>query len=75
MLETGLLQATGPDAQLCVLQGSIYNSAIDLWMDNQVQIPSSFWKIVVWKSAQDLKAVGMVVDQLPLLSETRSYMG
>ena len=75
VLETGLLQASGPDARLCVLQGPIYDSAIDLWMDNQVQIPSSFWKIVVWKGAQGLKAVGMVVDQLPLLSETRSYMG
>ena len=75
VLETGLLQATGPDARLSVLQGPIYNDAIDLWMDNQVQIPSSFWKVVVWKGAQGLKAVGMVVDQLPLLSETRSYMG
>ncbi len=75
VLETGLLQATGPNARLCVLQGPIYNSAIDLWMDNQVQIPSSFWKVVVWKGARGLKAVGLVVDQLALLSETRSYLG
>ena len=75
VLKTGLLQATGPDARLCVLQGPVYNEAIDLWMDHQVQIPSSFWNVVVWEGRQGLKAVGMVVDQLPLLSETRSYMG
>lgn len=74
VLETGVLKA-GTDARLCVLQGPIYNSAIDLWIDNEVQIPSSFWKIVVWKGAQGLKAVGMVVDQLPLLSEARVNMG
>lgn len=74
VLETGVL-AAGPDARLCVLQGPIYNNAIDLWIDNEVQIPSAFWKIVAWKGAQGLKAVGMVVDQLPLLSEQRVNMG
>lgn len=74
VLETGVLKA-GLDARLCVLQGPIYNSAIDLWIDNEVQIPSAFWKIVAWKGAQGLRAVGMVVDQLPLLSEERVKMG
>jgi len=75
VLETGLLQATGKAARLCVMQGPIYNNSIDLWIDNEVQIPSSFWKVVIWKGSNGLKAVGLVVDQLQLLSETRIYMG
>ncbi len=70
ILETGVLQA-GPDSRLCVFQGPLYDDKIDLWIDGEIQIPSSYWKIVVWKGAKGLKSVGMVVDQLPLLGETR----
>ena len=74
ILEQGVLKTTNPDQHLCVFQGPIYDDKIDLWADD-VQIPSSFWKIVVWKGAKGLKAVGMVVDQLALLSEERKSFG
>jgi endonuclease G, mitochondrial len=70
ILETGVLKA-GPGARLCVLQGPLYNDAIDLWVDDEIQIPSSYWKVVVWRGAKGLKAVGMVADQLALLGEER----
>jgi endonuclease G len=73
VLENGLL-ADDDRKPICVFQGPIFNSQIDLWADN-VQIPSSFWKIVVWKGADKLKAVGLVVDQLPLLGESRKSLG
>ena len=57
-----------------MFQGPIFDDTIDLWADD-VQIPSSFWKIVVWKGEKALKAVGMVVDQLALLSEERKSLG
>lgn len=70
ILETGIAKA-GPDARLCVFQGPVYDDNIDWWIDDEVQIPSSFWKVVVWRGAQGLKSVGLVVDQLQLLSEER----
>jgi endonuclease G len=73
VLENGLL-ADDDRKPICVFQGPIFNSQIDRWADN-VQIPSSFWKIVVWKGADKLKAVGLVVDQLPLLGESRKSLG
>jgi endonuclease G, mitochondrial len=36
-----------------------------------VQIPSSFFKVIVWKSTTGPKSVGLVVDQRNLLSEPR----
>jgi endonuclease G len=74
ILEQGVLKTTNPDRYLCVFQGPIYDDKIDLWADD-VQIPSSFWKIVIWKGTKGLKAVGMVVDQLALLSEERKSFG
>jgi endonuclease G, mitochondrial len=74
ILEQGVLKTSNPDKHLCVFQGPIFDDIIDLWADD-VQIPSSFWKIVVWKGAKGLKAVGMVVDQLALLSEPRKSFG
>jgi endonuclease G, mitochondrial len=74
VLEQGVLKTPNPDQHLCVFQGPIFDAQIDLWADD-VQIPSSFWKIVVWKGAKGLKAVGMVVDQLALLSESRKSLG
>jgi endonuclease G len=74
ILEQGVLKTSNPDQHLCVFQGPIFDDNIDLWADD-VQIPSSFWKIVVWKGEKALKAVGMVVDQLALLSEPRKSLG
>ncbi len=71
ILETGVLKS-GPESRLCVFQGPLYDDAIDLWIDDEVQIPSSYWKVVVWPGALGLKAVGLVVDQLKLLSEERN---
>src|SRR6185312_7602490 len=69
VLENGAL---APDSlkRICVFQGPLFDSKIDLWSDD-VQIPSSFFKVIAWKGANGLKSVGLVVDQLPLLSETR----
>ncbi len=74
VLEQGVLKTSNPNKHLCVFQGPIFDDTIDLWADD-VQIPSSFWKIVVWKGESVLKAVGMVVDQLALLSEERKSLG
>ncbi len=74
ILETGINQA-GPAARLCVFQGPIYDDSIDWWIDNEIQIPSSYWKVVVWRGAKKLKSVGLVVDQLPLLTEERRSLG
>ena len=74
ILEQGVLKTSNPNQHLCVFQGPIFDDKIDLWADD-VQIPSSFWKIVVWKGEKALKAVGMVVDQLALLSEERKSLG
>ncbi len=69
VLEKGVL-ADESKGRLCVFQGPIFTDAIDRWADD-VQIPSSFFKIVVWKGKTGLKAVGLVVDQSALLDETR----
>lgn len=71
ILETGINKA-GPAARLCVFQGPLYDDNIDLWIDDEIQIPSSYWKVVVWRGAKKLKSVGLVVDQLALLAEERS---
>lgn len=73
VLENGML-AADERKPISVFQGPIFNDAIDLWADD-VQIPSSFFKVVVWKGATRLRAVGLVVDQLHLLSEQRINLG
>ncbi|BEV14305.1 DNA/RNA non-specific endonuclease [Herbaspirillum sp. DW155] len=73
VLENGVL-ASSSKGRLCVFQGPVFNDQIDLWAD-QVQIPSSFFKIVVWKGKQGLKAVGLLADQSALLSESRHSLG
>lgn len=73
VLENGVL-ATDQPRRLCVFQGPIFDDTIDRWADD-VQIPSSFFKVVVWKAAAGLKAVGLVVDQHQLLDEERHYLG
>ena len=40
-----------------------------------MQVPSSFFKVVVWPGADGLKAVALVVDQKALLSEERRALG
>ncbi|WP_375786924.1 DNA/RNA non-specific endonuclease [Bradyrhizobium sp. Pha-3] len=58
--------------RICVFQGPIFDDKIDLWSDD-VQIPSSFFKIIAWKGKTGVKSVGLVVDQLQLLSEQREH--
>ncbi|CCJ06817.1 DNA/RNA non-specific endonuclease [Methylocystis sp. SC2] len=73
VLENGVL-AEDSGKRLCVIQGPIFDEKIDRWADD-VQIPSSFFKIVVWKGKLGLKSVGLVVDQLNLLDEPRKNLG
>jgi endonuclease G len=73
VLENGVL-STDSKGRIAVFQGPIFNSQIDMLADD-VQIPSSFFKVIVWKGKDGLKAVGLIVDQLALLSETRKKMG
>lgn len=56
--------------RLCTFQGPIFDDKVDLWADD-VQIPSSFFKVVVWKGKKGVRSVGLVVDQLKLLGEER----
>jgi endonuclease G len=56
--------------KICVFQGPIFDNKTDLWSDD-VQIPSSFFKVIAWKGKNGVKSVGLVVDQLALLSEQR----
>jgi len=69
VLENGAL-AEESQNRISVFQGPIFDDKVDLWSDD-VQIPSSFFKVVVWKGKSGLKSVGLVVDQLALLSEER----
>jgi endonuclease G, mitochondrial len=73
VLENGMLQEDDRK-KMCVIQGPIFDDKVDLWSDD-VQIPSSFFKIVVWKGADGPRAVGLVVDQKPLLSIPRKGGG
>ncbi len=73
VLEKGVLAEDTP-ARLIVIQGPIFSDAIDRWADD-VQIPSSFFKVIVWKGKTGLKSVGLVVDQLALLDEKRASLG
>jgi len=73
VLENGVLAADARK-RIIVFQGPIFDDRIDHSADN-LQIPSSFFKVIVWKGASGLKAVGLVVDQLALLSEQRGAPG
>jgi endonuclease G, mitochondrial len=73
VLETGVL-AQNEKRRLCVFQGPLFDDSIDR-MAGDVQIPSSFFKVVCWKGAVGLKSVGMVVDQGALLDEPRRALG
>jgi endonuclease G len=69
VLEQGLWE-TGLDKRLIVIQGPLYDAPQPLYADD-VQIPNAFWKIVVWKGKNGLKAVALAVDQTDLLSIPR----
>lgn len=69
ILENGAI-AEDSENRLCTFQGPIFDDKVDLWADD-VQIPSSFFKVVVWKGKKGVRSVGLVVDQLKLLGEER----
>ena len=60
--------------RIIVIQGPIFNDQVDRWAGD-VQIPSSFFKVILWKGRQGLRSVGLVVDQLALLDEQRKPLG
>jgi endonuclease G, mitochondrial len=69
VLENGVF-ASGRDKPVSVLQGPVFDDENDQWAD-EVQVPSAFWKIVVWNGAQGLKAVALVIDQSALFAQVR----
>lgn len=69
VLEQGLWD-TGLKRKLTVLQGPVFNDETDLWAD-EAQIPSAFWKIVVWKGSGGLKAVALLADQTKVMAIPR----
>jgi endonuclease G len=69
VLEKGAI-ATQEGRRISVFQGPIYDDAIDRYADD-TQIPSSFFKIIVWKGKGGVKSVGLIVDQIALLDEQR----
>jgi len=73
ILESGVL-AGDTRQRLVVIQGPIFDNTIDQFADD-LQIPSAFFKVVVWRSPVGAKAVGLIVDQLALLDEERVNLG
>jgi endonuclease G len=69
ILENGAV-AEDSSNRICVFQGPIYDDKVDLWADD-IQIPSTFFKVVAWKGKGGVKSVGLVVDQRQLLNEQR----
>jgi endonuclease G len=69
VLEKGVFDS-GRDKPVTVLQGPVFDDVNDMWADD-VQIPSAFWKVVVWKGAGGLKAVALVADQTALFPLAR----
>ncbi|MCP3380004.1 DNA/RNA non-specific endonuclease [Bradyrhizobium sp. CCGUVB4N] len=69
VLENGAIAEESAN-RICVFQGPIFDDKIDLWADD-IQIPSSFYKVIAWKRRNGVKSVGLVVDQRQLLSEQR----
>ena len=74
ILENGVIN-DGINNKISVFQGPIYDDKIDLWAD-EFQIPSKYFKIAIWRNKQnELKSVGLIVDQSNLLSEERKNLG
>lgn len=72
VLEQGGLKP-GRAKRMTVLQGPVLNDRDDLWADS-VQVPSHFWKIVIWNGAHGPRAVGMLANQSDLFDEDRTYL-
>ena len=73
VLENGTLRK-GNQSRLCIFQGPIFGASDR--SAGKVQIPSRFFKVVVWKGHDgELKSVGFIVDQSALLSEKRVSLG
>jgi endonuclease G len=73
VLERGVFQP-GARNDLTVLQGPVFDDAQDLWADD-VQIPSQFWKLVLWRGPDGPKAVALVASQADMLGEVRRFGG
>jgi endonuclease G len=73
ILENGVLAAE-TRRRIVVIQGPIFDSKIDQYADD-LQIPSSFFKVIVWRSTAGAKTVGLIVDQRELLDEARVNLG
>jgi endonuclease G len=73
VLENGTLM-DGHQAKLSIFQGPIFGKS-DRFA-GEVQIPSRFFKVVVWRGHDaQLKSVGFIVDQSALLTEKRVALG
>lgn len=70
VLEKGVLQP-GRAQRLTVLQGPVLDDRDDHWADD-VQVPSQFWKIVIWNGANGPRAVGLLANQSDLFGEDRA---
>ena len=71
VLENGTLAATEDHNKIVVFQGPLFDNDKDRMADD-IQVPSRFFKVIVWRSHdKELKAVGLVVDQSALLDEQR----
>jgi endonuclease G len=73
VLENGVLSSDSK-THITVFQGPIFYAQNDLFAD-EVQIPSSYFKVIVWQGNEGMKSVGLVVDQSALLHETRRSLG
>lgn len=72
VLENGLLQED-EHRRISVFQGPVFTK--DDYFSDDVQIPSAFWKLVLWRGRTGPRAVGLVVDQSQLMTETRRNLG
>ena len=70
VLESGTLRE-GNQLRLCIFQGPIFGASDR--SAGKVQIPSRFFKVVVWRGGdKERKSLGFIVDQSALLSEKRA---
>ena len=69
VLEQGLF-TSGRNKPLSVLQGPVFDDATDQWADD-IQVPSAFWKVVVWKGKGGHKAVALIAEQTQLFALER----
>ncbi|MEO1594417.1 MAG: DNA/RNA non-specific endonuclease [Pseudomonadota bacterium] len=77
VLEEGLSGDQG-NKHLTVLQGPVYTDAAgidDPIFADDVRIPTAFWKLVVWRSGNEHKAVALIASQSALLDEFRGFGG